>query len=83
MRQSSRRAVLNRSRKDALKLAAKKVKRLALAGNVAEAETLLRAAFKVADKTAKAGTIKKNTAARVKSRLAKLVQRSASKKASS
>ena len=73
LRQSKRKRVLNLKRKDAIKDIAKKIKRLAAEGKHAEALTLLPEAYKALDKAAKKDTIKRNTAARKKSRIAKLV----------
>ncbi|MDP2668683.1 MAG: 30S ribosomal protein S20 [bacterium] len=68
LRQSERRRVVNREWKDKLKDAVKK----------AEAEKTAAAvsfAYKIADKSAKKGLIKKNKAARIKSRLSKLLRK--------
>ncbi|OGZ46180.1 MAG: 30S ribosomal protein S20 [Candidatus Ryanbacteria bacterium RIFCSPHIGHO2_02_FULL_48_12] len=72
LRQSKRRKVLNLKRKDTIRDIAKKIKRLAAEGKHEEAVKLLPEAYKALDKAAKKDTIKKNTASRKKSRIAKL-----------
>jgi small subunit ribosomal protein S20 len=47
----------------------KKLRKLAVAGNKEEATKMLASAYKAIDKAAKRGVIKKNTAARKKSRI--------------
>lgn len=74
LRQSKRRATRNRIKKDAFKEAVKKVRMLATSGKKAEAATMLSLAYKALDKAAKTNVISKNTAARKKSRLTKLLQ---------
>ncbi len=75
IRQSERRRVFNLRRLRAMKAAIKEVKKLAAAKD-SKALELLHVAYKAIDKAAKRGVIKKNTAARKKSRLAKLVNKS-------
>ena len=75
-RQSARRKVQNTKRKDAYKGAIKNYKKLVTAKNMdparaSEAKIKLSAAYKALDKAAKTGAIKKNKAARLKSRLSK------------
>lgn len=70
-RQSARRRIRNMARKDAYKGAIKTYKKLVAAKNMDEARVKLSAAYKALDKAAKTGAIKKNKAARLKSRLAK------------
>ncbi len=72
LRQSVRRRERNIKRKDAYKSAVKIYKKLLAAKNIKEAQAKLAAAYKALDKAAKTGAIKKNKAARLKSRLAKL-----------
>jgi len=74
-RQSVRRKVQNTKRKDAYKGAIKTYKKF-IASNGAnssagEVGAKLSAAYKALDKAAKTGAIKKNKAARLKSRLSK------------
>ncbi|MFH1246729.1 MAG: 30S ribosomal protein S20 [Candidatus Liptonbacteria bacterium] len=74
MRQSARRASQNKTKKVHLKEAIKKYRKLVAAKKTEEAQKMLPEIYKIADKTAKSGVIKKNTASRVKSRLAKLLK---------
>jgi small subunit ribosomal protein S20 len=75
LRQSEARRKRNLSRKKAIKLATKKIKKLLLDQKKEEALALLPRAYKAIDKAAKTGVIKKNAASRKKSRLAKLILR--------
>jgi small subunit ribosomal protein S20 len=70
-RASLKKHVFNVRRKRALTSTVKETKKHLAAGKKAEAATSLPAAFKALDKAAKRGVIKKNTASRRKSRLAK------------
>ena len=72
LRQSIRRRAQNIKRKDAYKNAVKIVRKLVLAGNLAEAKTKLSTLYKALDKAAKTHVIKKNKAGRLKSRITKL-----------
>lgn len=74
-RVSDRRRVFNARRKKAMKDGVKKVSKAVAAKNVSEAEKSLPALYKALDKAAKNGTIKKNTAARMKSRIAKSLKK--------
>lgn len=58
-----------------MKDSVKKVSKAVAAKNVSEAEKSLPALYKALDKAAKNGTIKKNTAARMKSRIAKSLKK--------
>lgn len=78
-RASLNKHVFNLRRKKTLLSATKALHKAAEAGG-AEAEKLLREAYKAIDKAAKRGVIKWNNAARKKSRLAKLVARKISQK---
>lgn len=69
-RASLRKRVFNLRRKSAMNDAVKGVRKLASAGQREDAAKLLPAAYQAIDKAAKRGVIKKNTAARKKSRLA-------------
>jgi small subunit ribosomal protein S20 len=73
-RASLRKHVFNVRRKRALTETTKVVKK-AIGTDVKEAEKSLAAAYKAIDKAAKTGVIKKNTASRKKSRLAKAIAR--------
>lgn len=53
----------------------KQVKKLKIAGKTDEAIKLLSSAYKSIDKACKRGVIKKNTASRKKSRLAKFLKK--------
>lgn len=76
LRGSKRKKVYNDRRSKAMKLAIKSVKKPLVDKNLTEAETNLVKAYKAIDKAAKRGIIKKNTAARKKSRLTKLINQS-------
>lgn len=73
IRGSLRKKAFNDARKHAMKDIIKKIERTAKTDKKA-AEELLSSAYAVIDKTAKKGVIKKNNAARKKSRLARLVK---------
>ncbi len=75
LRASKKKRIFNTRRKEAVKNTVKEVKKLVAAKNTIEATKLLSAAYKAIDKAAKRGVIKKNTAARKKSRLAKLIHK--------
>jgi small subunit ribosomal protein S20 len=72
-RASLKKHVFNVRRKRVVTSTTKEVKKLIVAGSKKEADASLAAAFKALDKAAKTGVIKKNTASRKKSRLAKAV----------
>ena len=74
LRGSLRKKALNDRRKKAMKEEIKKVEKLVSAKDKAGAQKNLSVAFSVIDKAAKRGVIKKNTAGRRKSRLARLVK---------
>lgn len=69
IRTSARQRVYNVRRLDTMRDGVKDVKKLAAAKNFAEAEKALPLVYKAIDKAAKRGVIKKNTAARKKSRI--------------
>lgn len=73
LRQSKRRQARNLSKKNAYKAAMKEFKKLFADGKMKEAQELIRKVYKKVDKAAKTGVIKKNKAARLKSRAAKLL----------
>lgn len=73
LRQSIRRRERNLLKKEAFKDAIKKIKKLIQANKIEEAKKLVPQAYGAIDKAAKTGVIKKNNAARKKSRLMKLV----------
>ena len=70
LRSSARKRVYNLRRMKAMRDAVKEVKKELEAGDNKKASALLSAAYKAIDKAAKRGVIKKNSAARKKSRLA-------------
>lgn len=78
LRASKRKHVFNERRKNALSSIVKKVRKFVSDKNTKEALVLLSAAYKAIDKAAKTNLIKKNTAARKKSRLSKLVKKAQS-----
>jgi small subunit ribosomal protein S20 len=75
LRQNKKRRVQNIRQKKAFKDIIKNIRKLALENKKKEAEKLLPKAYKAIDKAVKTGIIKKNTAARKKSRLTKLVNK--------
>jgi small subunit ribosomal protein S20 len=79
IRASSRKRAFNLRRKEALHDAAKSLLKALSKKDVAGAEKLLPIAYKTIDKAMKRGVIKKNTAARKKSRLALAIKRTKTK----
>lgn len=75
LRSSERKAVYNLRRKRAMKDAVKEVLDLVTEKKISEAERRVPEAYKAIDKAAKQGVIKKNTAARKKSRLVGAIKR--------
>jgi small subunit ribosomal protein S20 len=71
LRASERKHVFNVRRKRALTNTTKDTRKLITAGDKTAANKSLAAAYQAIDKAAKRGIIKKNTASRKKSRLAK------------
>jgi len=71
MRQSRRRAVINRTQRSALRTALKRVR---AAGTKQDAATAYATAVRLLDRAAQKGLIHPNNAARHKSRLAKYVR---------
>lgn len=78
LRASVRKHATNLRRARVMKDAVKEVRTLAAQASK-EAATSLSKAYKAIDKAAKRGVIKKNTAARMKSRLAKAVKKGSAK----
>ncbi len=76
IRSSERKRVFNVRRKRVMVEAVKQVKKLVSSKEVKAAAKELAAAYQAIDKAAKRGVIKKNAAARKKSRLAALLKRS-------
>jgi len=79
LRQNAKRREKNIVYKDKLKDLIKELKDLVAKNNLDGAKKLLPQVYKALDKTAKVGIIKKNMADRKKSRLTKLIERSAKK----
>lgn len=77
LRGSLRKRVFNLKRKDAMKSAIKDVKKLVADKKVKDANKSLSAAYQAIDKAVKRGVIKKNTAARKKSRLSAQIKKAA------
>jgi len=75
LRQTKKHRVLNLARAKAVKDTTKKILKLVAAGQKDEAKKLISVAYQAIDKAAKRGVIKKNTAARKKSRLMKMLNR--------
>ncbi|PJE64234.1 MAG: 30S ribosomal protein S20 [Candidatus Ryanbacteria bacterium CG10_big_fil_rev_8_21_14_0_10_43_42] len=75
LRQSEKRRIQNLKKTRAFRDTAKDIKKLVEAGKKEEAVVLLPKAYKAIDKAAKTNVLKKNTASRKKSYLAKLIQK--------
>lgn len=73
IRSSSRKRVYNERGKKAMKDVMKTVRSLVAGGDKKAAQKILAKAYQAIDKAAKTNLIKKNTAARKKSRLAKFI----------
>jgi len=74
-RQSLKRKARNLIYKTKIKKLIKEVRNLVLGNKIEEAKKLLPQVYKILDKAAKVRVIKKNTATRKKSRIARLVNR--------
>lgn len=77
LRGSKNKALFNLRRKTKMVKAEKSVKKAVLGKGKQDAKTTLSLAYKAIDKAMKRGVIKKNTAARKKSQLAKLAGKKA------
>ncbi len=75
LRQSETRKARNVQKKKKIKKTFKKIRKFLDEKKVKEAKSILPQIYKLLDKAAKTGLIKKNTAARKKSRVTKLVNR--------
>lgn len=75
LRVSKRKKVYNDRRRRAMRAVVKETRKLAEGQKASEAEALLPKAYKAIDKAVKRGVIKKNTAARKKSRLTAAVRK--------
>ena len=76
LRQSKTRKVRNVQKKKKVKRVLKKIGRFLDEKKTKEAKSILPQMYKLLDKAAKTGLIKKNTAARKKSRITKLISKS-------
>lgn len=74
LRQGLRRKAQNSIYKDKIKNLLKEVRGLIAQKKIEEAKKILPQVFKILDKSAKVGVIKKNNADRKKSRLAKAIK---------
>lgn len=75
LRGSTRKRVFNLKRKENMKSSVKEVKKLLTDKKAEEAKSALALAYQAIDKAAKRGVIKKNTAARKKSRLSAAIKK--------
>jgi len=75
LRQSKKRRRINIKKRTNLKNLLKEVKLLISEKKIEEAKNLLPKVYKILDKSAKIGLIKKNTASRRKSRISKLINK--------
>jgi len=73
LRQSKKRRARNIQKKKIIKKSLKEIKKIVSEKKNEEAKKLLPQVYKLLDKAAKTGLIKKNTAARKKSRITKLI----------
>ena len=76
LRQTRRRTIRNLRRKEAYRKVLKQIRKLLAAKKIKETEALVPQAYKALDKAAKTGVLKKNAAAKKKSRLMKLIRTS-------
>ncbi len=79
LRQSKKRRAKNLAKKTKYKNEIKEFKRLLAAGDIDGAKKLLPMVYRKIDKTAKAGVIKKNKAARLKSKASRALAATAAK----
>lgn len=75
LRQNHKRRLQNRAQRSSLRTYVKKVREAAAGGDAAAAQEALRLATKKLDQAADKHLIHKNTAARTKSRLARLIRK--------
>ena len=80
IRTSARKRVYNVRRLDTMRDSIKDVKKMIIAKKWSDAEKELAVVYKAIDKAAKRGVIKKNTAARKKSRIVAFMRKSQEKK---
>jgi len=75
LRQSLKRKIRNRQQKEKIKNLIKRMKSLVAQKKAGEAKNFLPQIYKLLDKMAKSDLIKKNTAARKKARITKLINK--------
>ena len=75
IRAAAHRRIFNLRRKDAILSAKKNIQKLVKSGKTADAKAFLPKMYKAIDKAAKTKYIKKNTATRMKSRIAAFVNK--------
>ncbi len=80
LRKAAKRYVLNRQRQKTMKGLIKKAQKLAVVGKIDEIKKLVPEIYQAIDKAQKRGVIKKNSAARKKSGLMKMIARVEMKK---
>lgn len=80
IRTSARKRVYNVRRLDTMRESIKDVKKMVIAKKWSDAEKELSVVYKAIDKAAKRGVIKKNTAARKKSRIVAFIRKNQEKK---
>ena len=73
LRGSQKKRAFNMRKKDALNKAVKQVKKLIAGKQVKEAQAMMPQVQKIIDKATKTGYLKKNTAARKKSRIVAMI----------
>jgi len=73
LRKAEKRRIRNLLKKRKIKELTKEIKKFLGEGKIEEAKKILPSLYKALDKAAKTGVIKENTAARKKSRIAKLL----------
>ncbi len=81
VRQAAKRRVINRARKSMVKTQIKRFDNALTEGNIEKAKEEYRLLVKRLDKVASTSTMHKNTASRLKSRMARRLNRAAAKKA--
>ena len=75
IRNAARKRIFNLRSEKKIDSAVKDIKRLVAGKKIADAKKLIPAAYKAIDKAVKTNFLKKNTAARMKSRLVKFVNK--------
>lgn len=76
LRQSQKRKTINVRKREKIKILIKEARNLVSQKKAEEAKKLLPQLYKLLDKAAKTGLIKKNAASRKKSRIAKAISKS-------